>query len=206
MRDVRLEHLLPVLWLVVGAPQQGAPRPAAALQAGMQLVYVSDGVEQDPWLVDSVWLDAVLMDRGACARVLLRRRTGQPADDSRVCVRSDTLFGWDARRETWVPQRPVGPNMEFMNRRANGDTVRYATTVYTDELVSGIPLRVLPTTVVTVDSLGRPKRRLEERYALALVTATIGRFEVPDSSAPAGWRTERAFALRSIQRLSPRPN
>lgn len=205
MGDVRLAHLLPVLWLVVGAPQQAAQRPAAALQTGMQLVYVSDGVEQDPWVVDSVWLDAALMDRGACARVLLRRRAGQPADDTRVCVRSDTLFGWDARRETWVPQRPVGPNMEFVTPRANGDTVRYATTAYTDAVVSGVALRVLPTVVMTVDSLGRPKRRLEERYALALVTATMGRFEVPDSSAPAGWRTERDFSLRAI-RVPPGPN
>ncbi len=172
----------------------------------MQLVYVSDGVDQEPWVVDSVWLDVALMDRSACARFLLRRRTGQPADDTRICVRSDTLFGWDARRETWIPQRPVGPNMVFMTRRANGDTVRYATTAYTDDIVSGISLRVLPTTVATVDSLGRPKRRLEERYALALVTATMGRFEVPDASAPAGWRTERAFALRAIQSLPPRPN
>jgi hypothetical protein len=115
----------------------------------MQLVYVSDGVEQDPWVVDSIWLDAALMERSACARVLLRRRPGQPPDDTRVCVRSDTLFGWDARRATWVPQRPVGPNMVFMTQRANGDTVRYLTTVYTDELVSGIALRVLPTMVVT---------------------------------------------------------
>lgn len=206
MRDVRLEHLLPVLCLVLGQLRQAAERPAAALRAGMQLVYVSDGVDQEPWVVDSVWLDAALMDRSACARVLLRRRTGQPADDSRICVRSDTLFGWDARRETWVPQRPVGPNMVFRTRRANGDTVRYTTTAYTDELVSGIPLRVLPTTVVTVDSLGRPKRRLEERYALALVTATMGRFEVPDSSAPAGWRTERDFALRAIRGVSTAPN
>ena len=152
MRDVRLEHLLPVLWLVIGAPQQGAQRPAAALQAGMQLVYVSDGVEQDPWVVDSVWLDAALMDRRY---------------------------------------------MVFRTQRANGDTVRYATSGYAEELVSGIALRVLPTMIVTVDSLGRPKRRLEERYAIALVTATMGRFEVPDSSASAGWRTERDFALRA---------
>jgi hypothetical protein len=206
MREGRLAYLLPVLFLVVGEVRQAAQRPAAALQAGMQLVYVSDGVEQEPWVVDSVWLDAALMDRSVCARVLLRRRPGQPPDDTRVCVRSDTLFGWDARRETWVPQRPVGPNRVFMTQRANGDTVRYATTVYTDELVSGIALRVLPTMIVTVDSLGQPKRRLQERYALALVTATVGRFEVPDSSAPAGWRTERAFALRAILGGSTTPN
>jgi len=190
MRDLRFDHLLLVLVLVVGAHQQAAQRPAAALQAGMQLLYVSDGVEQEPWVVDSVWLDAALMDRSACARVLLRRRPAQSPDDTRVCVKSDTLFGWDARRATWVPQRPVGPNMVFRAQRANGDTVRYATSGYAEELVSGIALRVLPTMIVTVDSLGRPKRRLEERYAIALVTATMGRFEVPDSSASAGWRTE----------------
>ena len=83
--------------------------------------------------------------------------------------------------------------------RAGGDTVRYETMEPLEEVISGRRIRVLETTVTTLDSLGRPKRRLRERYAPALVPATGGRFEVPDAAAPGGWRIEQAFELSVIR-------
>ena len=83
--------------------------------------------------------------------------------------------------------------------RPGGDTARYHTSQAGEEVVSGRRLRVIQTEVLTVDSLGRPKRRLRERYAPGLATATGGRFEVPDPSAPGGWRTEQEFELSVIR-------
>jgi hypothetical protein len=89
--------------------------------------------------------------------------------------------------------------MELSLPRPNGDTVRYVTGAVSEEAIGSRRLRVLTTTVTTIDSAGRPKRRLTERYAVTLTTATGGRFEVPDASSPTGWRTERAFELREIR-------
>ncbi len=54
-------------------------------------------------------------------------------------------------------------------------------------------------TVTTSDSTGRPKRRLRERYALSLTTATGGTFEMPDSSRGGAWHGQRSFELREIR-------
>jgi hypothetical protein len=53
--------------------------------------------------------------------------------------------------------------------------------------------------VTTFDAAGRPKRRLRERYAPSLTTATGGRFELPDSSRAGEWRGQRSFELREIR-------
>jgi hypothetical protein len=98
-----------------------------------------------------------------------------------------------------LPQRPVGPAMELTLTRANGDVVRYVTGTVTDEVMGGLRIPVVETTVTTADSTGRPLRRLRERYALTLATATGGRFEVPDPAAPAGWREEQVFELREVR-------
>jgi hypothetical protein len=89
--------------------------------------------------------------------------------------------------------------MTLVLPRANGDTVRYTTEDNSYETISGMRLQVITTTVLTVDSLGQPKRRLRERYAVSLATATGGVFEVPDPNA--GWRAEQTFELT---RMSPR--
>ncbi|MGH2609056.1 MAG: hypothetical protein ACRDHF_08190, partial [Tepidiformaceae bacterium] len=120
-------------------------------------------------------------------------------DESRLCVERDTLFAWNARRGAWLPQRPVGPRMAITTVSAAGDTVHFATEDVAEETVAGRRLVVVHTTVTTVDSLGRAKRRLRERYAPTLATATGGRFEVPDPAAPQGWRVEQEFELRAIR-------
>lgn len=180
--------------------QGGAVLPGGDLAPGMRLVYHSGGREQPPWTVDSVLVGLALDGHTNCVRAHIRRRMDQTqSDESRLCVSRDTLLGWDARRGAWLPQRPVGPGMVLALSRSNGDTVRYATDSITHESISGRRIAVLGTTVTTVDSLGRPKRRLRERYALSLTTATGGRFEAPDQAVPGGWRMEQEFELREIR-------
>ena len=58
---------------------------------------------------------------------------------------------------------------------------------------------VLATTVTTMDTSGREVRRLLERYAVTLTTATGGRFEIPDPDNPTAWRTQQVFELREIR-------
>jgi hypothetical protein len=90
--------------------------------------------------------------------------------------------------------------MEFV--RANGSKVRYEVGGTGQERVPGLNVDRVPvvfTMVTTTDSLGRPVRRLRERYAIGLATATGGEFEVLDSTAPEGWRVEQRFKLREIR-------
>ena len=170
------------------------------LRPGMELVYASNGRPQPPWFIDSAVTGLMLDQRSGCARILLRRRPApSPAEETRHCTSGDTLFAWSGRDSVWRPQRPIGPGMRMSFPRPGGDTVRYETTEPGEEVISGRRIRVLGTTVTTVDSLGRPKRRLRERYAPGLATATGGRFEVPDASAPGGWRTEQEFELSIIR-------
>jgi hypothetical protein len=181
-------------------PQTGSVGLGRDLAPGLQLVYESNGQEQPAWVVDSVISRLPLLPLADCARIYLRRRPDQlRADESRVCVTRDTLFMWDARSGDWLPRRPVGAGMTMRFPQASGDTVRYSTGALTEEVISGRRLAVVPTTVLTVDSLGRPRRRLRERYSPSLVTATGGVFERPDSAATNGWRVEQAFELRAIR-------
>lgn len=178
--------------------QLAAPRLATDLSAGLQLHYESTPQPGSVWTVDSVATVTDAMPGGQCARFTIRRGSGAQPNETRVCVARDTLFGWDARRGAWSPQRPVGPHMTFVQPRANGDTVRYSTDTAAVETISGQQVVVLPTVVLTVDSLGKPKRRLRERYALSLATATGGVFEVPDGTG--AWRPEQTFELRQLLR------
>jgi len=43
------------------------------------------------------------------------------------------------------------------------------------------------------------RRRLARGYSVTLATATGGRFDIPDASAPSGWRTEQRFELGEIR-------
>ncbi len=175
-----------------------ASRLAGQLRPGMQLVYASGDQSQPPWTVDSVRLGLPLRAASDCAAVFLRRQPQQPAEENRLCLAHDTLYGWSAKRASWDPQRPVGPGMRLTIVRSNGDTVRYETGAAGEETISGMAIPVVSTTVTTLDSLGRPRRRLRERYAITLATATGGSFESPDSTRPAEWRTQQAFELRKI--------
>ena len=177
-----------------------SPKLAADLKPGMMLVYGSDAGNQPPWTVEAVEAGAALKENADCARVRIRRQPSQSAvEESRLCIENGMLHGWDAPRNAWVAQRPVGPGMELTINRPNGDVIRYVTGSESEEVIGTFRLRVLETTVTTTDSTGRPVRRLRERYAATLTTATGGRFEVPDLGAPDGWRIQQAFELTEIR-------
>jgi hypothetical protein len=189
--------LLAALWLLF-APMTS--RLAGDLRAGMELVYTSNGAAQPPWTVQVVEPGAPLKDRLDCARVRIRRQLDRvEAPEERLCVERNVLQAWDANGATWQPQRPLGPRMELRVPRANGDTLHYTTSSISEETISGVHLAVVNTTMTTIDVAGQATRRLVERYSATLTTATGGRFEVPDTNAPGGWRTEQQFELREIR-------
>lgn len=173
---------------------------AADLRPGMELVYASAGRDQAPWVVEVLERGLPLKDGADCARLGIRRQPARTdADESRLCVEGLTLYAWDETTRGWVPQRPVGPDMQLTLPRPNGDQVRYETGAVGEETIGARRIEVVATTVTTLDASGRPKRRLRERYAVGLATATGGVFEVPDASAPDGWRAEQTFELRTIR-------
>jgi hypothetical protein len=172
---------------------------AADLRPGMQLIYAADGRDQAPWEIDAVDAGLPLKGDADCARVRLRRQPGRAPTEDRLCVENGTLYSWDATQSAWLPQRPVGPRMNLVLDRPNGETVRYETSEAAEEIVGPLRLRVIATTVTTMDATGKARRRLRERYAVGLATATGGIFEVPDPGAATGWRTEQAFELREIR-------
>jgi hypothetical protein len=119
------------------------------------------------------------------------------------CAAGETLFQWDERAGTLRIARPIAGGRAMDVSSASGGSARYETEAARSETVDGIALEVIPTTVTTRDSTGRVIRRLRERFSVALLTATGGVFEVPDTTRPGGWRTERAFELVGIRRPPP---
>jgi hypothetical protein len=176
--------------------------PGTLLKPGVQLIYASNDQDQTPWFIDSVRVDPALRAGSSCVILHQRRQPGQTQpDESRLCLANDTLFTWSSERNEWRPQRPVSPGMVMEFTRANGSKVRYEVGGTGQERVAGLPdpVPVVLTTVTTTDSLGRPVRKLEELYAISLVTATRGEFSVPDSTAASGWRSQQRFKLREIR-------
>ncbi len=182
----------------------GGPARDTLLASGLTLRYAADGRELPPWVVDSVVTNLELGGRRGC--LLVRFAPGGPrpaADLRRTCGGEGVLASWDSAGGRWRPARPIGPGMVLEVPLGAGGSARYETGADSIETVSGIPLRVVPTTVLTRDSAGRAVRRLRERFAPALGTATGGVFEVPDSAAPGGWRERQRFELIRIVRPPP---
>jgi hypothetical protein len=168
----------------------------AGLRPGMRLVYGSGEQLQEPWMVDSVRVAVPLRASSDCA-VIHQRRTPLRPEEMRLCVARDTLYRWRATDSTWVISRPVGPSMTWTSARAAGGSVEYATSALAVDTISGFAIPVVPTVVTTRDSTGRAIRRLTERYAPGLATATGGTFEEADLAG--GWRVSQVFALREIR-------
>jgi hypothetical protein len=166
----------------------------------MRLVYHSNGEAQPPWRVDSIATIPASNPGSDCRVVHLRRQPTQPrSDEHRYCLTRDTLFTWDNARQGWFPARPAATGMLLSVPRRVGGIVEYRTDGMSVDTISGREIPVLVTTVTTIDSLGRPVRRLRERYALGLATATSGTFELPDTGTAGVWRPQQVFELRSIE-------
>ena len=179
--------------------QAASERPGSRLQAGMQLVYASDGTET-AWSIDSVRRDTTFGNMPGCVRIRQRTSPTQAVPDTRAwCRDSLTLSAWDERTAQLRASRPITGNAVQEIPLAGGSTARYETGPVHTERISDIELNVVPTTVTTRDSTGRVLRRLRERFSIGLATATGGVFEVPDSTLRSGWKTVRAFELTAIR-------
>ncbi len=185
------------------APPQEPARLASQLGEGMQLIYESDGRSQRPLTVDSLAVGRPLRPGADCATLSLRKGPTDPKPErSRLCLAADTLYRWDAGRGSWSVFRPVGPDMELTIVRPNGDSVHYANGALGEDMISGTAIPVVSTTATTVDSRGRPRLRVRERYAVTLATATSGTFESPDPSAPGQWVARHTFVLRGLKQAT----
>ncbi len=167
-------------------------QPAALLAPGMRLVYESGG-QRSAWIVDSVRLDSV----ATCGRAWIR--IGERAEERRDCVQDGALHRFDARAAEWREERPLAPNTERRYARARGTAAVFRTGAQRVDTIGTRHIPVVETTVITLDSTGTAVRRLRERYAVGLTTATWGLFEVADSTAPGGWRTQQEFRLVAIE-------
>jgi hypothetical protein len=173
------------------------------LEPGMQLVYESGGAAGSPWRVESVDRDLTLGGRAGCLRV--RFAPGGPragADERVTCAADGTLLAWDTASREWRASRPIAPNRTLDVPTRTG-TARYSTGRAADDTIAGVRVAVVETTVLTIDSTGRTVRRLRERYAPSLGTATWGAFEVPDPLAAGVWRVTQEFRLIAIRRPDP---
>jgi len=166
----------------------------------MELQYEANGVAGAPWRVELVERGLSLGGRTGCLRV--RFAAGGPrlvADERVTCEAGGVLYSWDTAGRTWRASRPVAP-ARTLNQPTRTGAVQYSTAGASDEAISGLAVRVVETTVLTTDSAGRVVRRLRERFAPVLGTATWGEFEVPDSAAASGWRVTQEFRLVAIRR------
>lgn len=163
----------------------------SALSDGMQLVYESGGVEQAPWVYDSV---RVASRDGFDRCVTVARRAQDPRES---CMRADTLFERNAA-DAHAAARPLAPNMTLAVHTASGNTLHYTTAdVATRSIAGGGDVQVIRTTILIRDSTGAVLRRLREDYAPALLTAAWGVFEEPDGVG--GWRIVREFSLAAVR-------
>ena len=181
----------------------GAPVALSAqefLTAGTVLVYrTPDGTERE-WVVVEATPNVSHGGRTGCMRV--RYAAGGPTagpDERLTCVAGDSLFRWSAASNQWQLARPIGTS-DSLDLPLRTGIARYLTGRATVDTISGMPVPVVATTVLTIDSTGTVVRRLQERFAPGLGTATWGRFEVPDSAAPQGWRTAQEFGISAIRR------
>ncbi len=189
--------------LSVALPQQGST-VASQLNPGAQLFYFTDGRAQPPLIVDSVQTGQPFRPNADCASMTIRRRPSDPNPErSRVCVSGDTLYRSEAGDKDWSVSRPVGPDMTLSIVTSRGDSVLYETGALGEDLISGVAIPVVSTTITTVDAKGRPRRRIRERFALSLAAATNGLVEIPDPAAPGTWTVKHNYSLKELKRGTP---
>jgi hypothetical protein len=169
------------------------------LEPGMRLLFLT-GSSETFWHIDSVTRDTTLGGMHGCTRIVLRTSAERPAEVRGYCSDRGMLHMWEESSRTLRPLRPIAPGRTLDLRHANGVVSRYETGAMETDRVVGVEVQVLPTTVTTYDSDGRVIRRVRERYAPGLFTATTGVIERPDPDTVEGYRAELRFTLASIIR------
>ena len=184
-----LRRVLLALPLFVEASSLGSE-----LKVGTRLTYASEAGEQPAWRVDSLVRGLAHEGRTGCVFVRFA-----PSDARTVCAAGDTIVAWSAAARRWSPSRTIGAHSRLEIAQPSGARVVYTTGAVEADTISGRTLSVVVTRVSTFDSTGREVRRLDERYAPGLLTATSGVFAVPDSAREGEWRTTRSFRLIRIE-------
>jgi hypothetical protein len=177
------------------------PKPGAMLMPGTMLIYSSGGVET-PWTMDSVAVDTTIAGRSGCTRLKLRLSPAARQQTRAFCADSATLWRWSDSTQTLRVERPIKEGGTFSVSSPRGTTV-YETGKPTTEKIGGAEVWVIPTTVWTRDANGRVIRKLTENYALGLLSATRGTFEVPDSTRAGQWVVQQRFELVGITGTRP---
>jgi hypothetical protein len=179
--------------------EQGVASVATALHPGTRLRYEGDVQPQPPGVIDSVQRGVSHAGQQGCVRVVLRTRGETAAPEVRLhCVAGDTLLVWSATGGQFRPQRPLSPGRQLTIGGANGTWQEVTTGPVEVDTIDAHRVLVVPTVLVTRGADRQPIRRLTERYAPSLATATAGVFEMADSSAAGGWRVVQRFTLVSI--------
>jgi len=191
-----------LLGFACARPEPIDPAPlGSALAAGMELVYASGDAEQPPWTVESLEQPSLISGLTHCVRLTLRMAPAPAAPDTRAwCVQDWKLLAYNDSTLDFRPLRPVGPGMILDLPGPAGGLIRYETGQLERDTVGPAVLDVLPTTITTLDAEGRAIRRLRERYAMAITSATRGTFERPDSLRPGEWTATREFRLIAVRR------
>ena len=182
---MRLRGVLLALPLFAQSPPLGGD-----LSVGTRLTYASASGEQPAWRVDSLVRGLAHEGRTGCVFVRFA-----PTDARTVCAAGDTLVAWSPTARRWAPSRTIGANSSLEIRQASGARIVYTTGALETDTISSRAIAVVVTRVSTFDSTGREVRRLDERYAPGLLTATMGVFAVPDSASQGGWKASRTFRL-----------
>jgi hypothetical protein len=179
------------------AAQQG--RGELQLVPGLELVYASGDGPAQHWRVESVERDLALGGRTGCLRVRFAAGGPRRGPDVRVTCEDDgMLFAWDSTRAAWRASRPIRSG-GTLDLRSGAGTTRYVTGAVRVDTIAGHHIRVIETMMVTSDSTLTPVRRLRERYAPSLGTATWGVFERPDPATPGGWTMMQEFQIVGIK-------
>jgi hypothetical protein len=189
----------PIIVVVAALFAQGpsVPKPGAMLQPGTMLIYSSAGVET-PWTIDSAAVDTTIAGRSGCTRLVLRLSPAARQQTRAFCADSVTLWTWNDSTQSMRESRPISPRATMTVSMTRGGSTHYETGTPKTEKIGGLEVWVLPTTVTTRDANGRVVRRLTENFSPALLTATRGTFEIPDSTRAGEWVVQRRFELIGV--------
>lgn len=185
--------------VALAAPLRTMPAQDS-LTTGTVLVYTTPDGGSREWRVEEASHGVAHDGRSGCTR--LRYAAGGPSagpEERITCIEGNRLWRWLASSGGWQLARPLGPT-DSLDVALRSGLARYLTGVTGIDTVGGVPVAVVATVVLTMDSTGTVIRRLHERFAPGLGTATWGRFEVPEATSASGWRTAQEFRMTAIRR------